>query len=96
MLGGLLSSASAVAAAATLAEQGAISPATAGVGAVLASFTSMAFSATFVLRMRDQGLIRRLGLSLAAVSAIGVLGLALGSATQPWARALVTGLQQVR
>ena len=96
VLGGLLSSASAVAAAATLAEQGAISPATAGVGAVLASFTSMAFSATFVLRMRDQGLIRRLGLSLAAVSAIGVLGLALGSATQPWARALVTGLQQVR
>ena len=96
VLGGLLSSASAVAAAATLAEQGAISPATAGVGAVLASFTSMAFSATFVLRMRDQGLIRRLGLSLAAVSAIGVLGLALGSATQPWARALVNGLQQVR
>ena len=47
-------------------------------------------------RMCDRGLVRRLVLTLTAVSAIGVLGLALGHATQPWVQALVSSLQQSR
>ncbi len=96
VIGGLLSSASAVAAAATLAEQGGISPTTAGVGAILASFTSMAFSLTFVLRMGEPALTRRLVLAMGLVAASGAIGLMLGHLAQPWVQALITGLEQVR
>lgn len=78
IIGGVFSSASAVAAAATLAEQGGIPPATAGVGAILASFTSMAFSLSFVLRMGDRSLIRSLVMSMVAVAVSGAVGLLLG------------------
>ena len=84
VVGGLLSSASAVAAAATLAEQGSITPATAGVGAVLASFTSLVFSLSFVLRTRSQALVRTLSLSMVAVGVAGVVGLLLSHWAQPF------------
>ncbi|HMO44729.1 MAG TPA: MgtC/SapB family protein [Rubrivivax sp.] len=87
--GGLLSSASAVAAAATLAEQGSITPATAGVGAVLASFTSLVFSLSFVLRTRSRALIRTLALSMVAVGVAGVAGLLLSRWAQPWVMRVV-------
>ena len=96
VVGGLLSSASAVAAAATLAEQGGITPTTAGVGAILASFTSMAFSLSFVLRMGDAALIRRLFLAIGAIAACGVLGLLIGHLAQPWVQTLITGLERAR
>ncbi|MBP7452605.1 MAG: MgtC/SapB family protein [Ottowia sp.] len=95
IIGGVFSSASAVAAAATLAEQGGIPPATAGVGAILASFTSMAFSLSFVLRMGDRSLIRSLVMSMVAVAVSGAVGLLLGHLVQPWVQALVTGLEKV-
>lgn len=75
VVGGLLSRASAVAAAASLEAQGAISPATAGIGALLASFTSLAFSLSFVLRTRHAALIRRLGLAITCIAAAGLIGL---------------------
>ncbi len=84
VVGGLLSSASAVAAAATLAEQGNIAPITAGVGAVLASFTSLVFSLSFVLRTRSPQLIRTLALSMVAVGVAGLVGLLISHWAEPW------------
>lgn len=84
VVGGLLSSASAVAAAAALATQGSIEPTTAGIGAVLASFTSIAFSLSFVLRTRNQALVRRLAMSMVLIAIAGIVGLLLGHVVQPW------------
>ena len=95
VVGGLLSSASAVAAAATLATQGAVSPEVAGVGAVLASFTSMAFSLSFVLRSGNGGLIRRVVLAVALIAAAGSLGLALNSQLRPWVAPFTQDLKPV-
>jgi len=84
VVGGLMSSASAVAAAATLAAQGSLAPGVAGTGAVLASFTSMAFSLSFVLRTRERGLILRLGAAMLSVAAAGLAGLLLARQLEPW------------
>jgi uncharacterized membrane protein (DUF4010 family) len=84
VVGGLMSSASAVAAAATLAAQGSLAPGVAGTGAVLASFTSMAFSLSFVLRTRERGLILHLGAAMLGVAAAGLLGLLLARHLDPW------------
>jgi uncharacterized membrane protein (DUF4010 family) len=84
VVGGLMSSASAVAAAATLAAQGSLAPGVAGTGAVLASFTSMAFSLSFVLRTREHGLILRLGAAMLGVAAAGLAGLLLARQLEPW------------
>ncbi|KQP37041.1 magnesium transporter accessory protein [Pseudorhodoferax sp. Leaf274] len=83
VVGGLMSSASAVAAAATLAAQGSLAPGVAGTGAVLASFTSMAFSLSFVLRTRERGLILRLGAAMLGVAAAGLAGLLLARRIEP-------------
>jgi uncharacterized membrane protein (DUF4010 family) len=84
VVGGLMSSASAVAAAATLAAQGSLAPGVAGTGAVLASFTSMAFSLSFVLRTGQRGLILRLGAAMLGVAAAGMAGLLLARRLEPW------------
>lgn len=76
VVGGLMSSASAVAAAATLASQGSLSPMAAGTGAVLASLTSIAFSMSFVLRTRERTLTTRLCSAMLCIAAAGALGLA--------------------
>ena len=89
VVGGLLSSASAVAAAATLAEQGNIAPITAGVGAVLASFTSLVFSLSFVLRTRSGPLIRTLAVSMVAVGAAGLVGLLASHWAEPWVMRII-------
>ncbi len=83
-IGGLMSSASAVAAAATLASQGTISPTVAGAGAVLASFTSLAFSTSFVLRTRNRPLIRRLAWAMVLVAIAGIVGVLVWSSIHPW------------
>ena len=75
VVGGLMSSASAVAAAATLASRGSVASDVAGTGAVLASLTSIAFSLSFVLRTRNRPLIRRLAWSMLVVAIAGVVGL---------------------
>lgn len=83
IVGGLVSSASAVAAAATLASQGAISPTIVGLGVVLASFTSLAFSLSFVLRTRNRPLIIRLASAMACVAIAGVVGVLAWSTVHP-------------
>ena len=93
VVGGLLSSASAVAAAAALAAQGTVAPSTAGIGAVLASFTSIAFSFSFVLRSRSRSLIRQVGVAVLAVALAGGIGLMLSHVAEPWVEALLGQLQ---
>lgn len=75
VVGGLMSSASAVAAAAALASQGSLSPVTAGTGAVLASLTSIAFSMSFVLRTRERRLTVKLCTAMLCIAAAGAVGL---------------------
>ncbi|MBO9685485.1 MAG: MgtC/SapB family protein [Mitsuaria chitosanitabida] len=89
VIGGLLSSASAVAAAASMAGQGAISFDVAGNGAVLASMTSLAFSLSFILRTRHRRLIVRLALAMVAIGVLGGLGLLLRDLVEPWVTALM-------
>ncbi len=84
-LGGLMSSASAVAAAASLATQGAIAPDVAGRGAVLASLTSIVFSLAFALRSRQAALVAGLAKAMLLVSAAGGLGVLLSQRLQAWA-----------
>ncbi len=84
VIGGLLSSASAVAAAATLASQGHLSPTVAGNGAVIASFTSLAFSLSFVVRSHHRVLIRRLSLAIVCVALAGVAGLIVWDTAHPF------------
>ena len=84
VIGGLMSSASAVAAAATLASQGTISPTVAGSGAVLASFTSIAFSLSFVLRTRNRPLIVRLASAMVFVAVAGIVGVFVWSSVHPF------------
>lgn len=83
VVGGLMSSASAVAAAATLASQGSISPAVAGTGAVLASFTSIAFSLSFVLKTHHRELIGRLATAMLCIAAAGLVGTLLWGTVRP-------------
>ena len=85
--------ASSVAAAASLAAQGGIPPGTAGVGAVLASFTSIVFSLSFVLRSRSGALIRQLALSMLLIAAAGMVGLLAGQFVQPWLGALLSQME---
>ncbi len=84
VIGGLMSSASAVAAAATLASQGTISPTVAGTGALLASFTSIAFSLSFVLRTRNRPLIARLASAMVFVAIAGIVGVFVWSTIHPF------------
>lgn len=74
MIGGLMSSASAVAAAASLAASGSVTPEVAGTGAFIASLTSIGFSLSFVLRTRHRALIARLAFAALIVAAAGIAG----------------------
>lgn len=75
LVGGVVSSASAIATAGTLAANGTLTPTVAGTGAVLASLTSTIVNFTLAARVSDdRQLTRRLALSLGSVMAIGVLG----------------------
>lgn len=84
VIGGLLSSASAVAAAASMAAQGAVPEATAGVGAVLASLSSLAFSLSFVLRTGDRALIARLAMAMASMMLAAAGGVLFAETLRAW------------
>ncbi len=74
-LGGLVSSASAVAAAATLAAHHQISPTVAGVGAVLASLASASVNVVLVGRFSHSTVLnRRVGIATAIILALGLAG----------------------
>jgi uncharacterized membrane protein (DUF4010 family) len=74
IFGGLVSSASAVAAAATLAANGTISAQTAGVSAVIASLMSVLSNRPLVMRARNRDLTSRLGVVLGIIMSLGVAG----------------------
>ncbi|ANH66932.1 DUF4010 domain-containing protein [Mitsuaria sp. 7] len=88
VIGGLLSSASAVAAAASMASQGAIGFDVAANGAVLASMTSLAFSLSFILKTGHRRLIARLALAMVGIAVAGGLGVLLRELVAP----LIAGL----
>ena len=75
LVGGVVSSASAVASAASLAEHARISPATASTGAVLASIASAMVNLPLVARVGGHPtLTRRLVLAMSGVSVVGLVG----------------------
>jgi uncharacterized membrane protein (DUF4010 family) len=77
-VGGLVSSASAVASAAMLASSGGTSNGVAGVGAVLAALASTLVNIPLVARVsRDRALTRRLAWPLGAIAAFGLAGAAV-------------------
>lgn len=74
-VGGLVSSASAVASAASLCAHGTISPAVAGVGAIIASLGSAVVNFVLVARVSEQRpLTLRLGRALGVVFVLGLVG----------------------
>jgi uncharacterized membrane protein (DUF4010 family) len=77
-LGGIVSSASAVASAANLAASGTVTPFSAAVGALLASATSALISAPLVARIgRDKVLTRRVAWMLCGLLILGAAGTAM-------------------
>ncbi len=74
LFGGLVSSASAVAAAASLAANGTITPQVAGTSAVIASLMSVFSNWPLVLRARNPELTRKLGIVLGIVIVLGIAG----------------------
>jgi len=75
LLGGLVSSASAVASAASLASQGAISSASAGGSAVIASLTSALMNLPLIIRARQRQLTWRFVWATGAVMGLGIIGM---------------------
>lgn len=74
-LGGLVSSASAVASAAALCSHGTISPAVAGMGAIIASLASAVINFVLVARVSEhRPLTLRLGRALGVVVILGLVG----------------------
>lgn len=74
-LGGLVSSASAVASAASLCAHGLLSPTIAGVGAIIASLASAGVNLVLVARVSEQRpLTLRLGWALGMVMVLGLVG----------------------
>jgi uncharacterized membrane protein (DUF4010 family) len=78
IFGGLVSSASATAAAATMARHGNISPSVAGSAVVLASLSSALVNLPIVWRIiRDKTIVRRLALQMATIITAGIAAVIL-------------------
>lgn len=74
LIGGAASSASAVAAAASLLTNESVSAHVASTGAVIASLSSVLINLLFALRARDRGLIWRLVLAMLTIALAGIAG----------------------
>jgi len=74
-VGGLFSSASAVASAADLVSRQQIDPWQGAVGAMLASWASVVVNLPFLMRARHRGLSRRIGIAMLVVMVAGAAGL---------------------
>lgn len=74
-VGGLLSSASAVASAAALVAQQTIDPWQGAIGALLASLASVVINVPFMMRARNPQLTRRLAIAMTAITACGIAGM---------------------
>lgn len=77
LIGGVVSSASAVAAAASLFAGGSISAELASTGAVIAAIASVLINLPFVLRAQHRKLIVRLSLAMSLISLTGAVGMLL-------------------
>lgn len=78
IIGGLVSSASTTAAAATVAMHGQLSPSSAGSAAVLASLASAVINLPIVWRTtKDKTITKRLTLEIAAVVLVGIIAVAI-------------------
>ncbi|GGI53321.1 membrane protein [Oxalicibacterium solurbis] len=74
LIGGVVSSASAVAAAASLVGSGEVAAHVASTGAVLASLASVLINLPLVLRAHNRRLTMRLGVATLSIAALGVVG----------------------
>ncbi|MGS0740729.1 MgtC/SapB family protein [Glaciimonas sp. GG7] len=74
LIGGIVSSASAVAAAASLLTSNAISAHVVSTGAVIASLASVLINLPLILRARNRSLTVRLTLAMVSISVIGIVG----------------------
>jgi len=84
LIGGVISSASAVGSAALLGAHGAISDEAAGIGAALASVTSALFNLPLAAQVaREQPLTRRIAWSIGAIALLGLIGAYLGTVWHP-------------
>jgi len=78
IIGGLVSSASTTAAAATMAMHGQLSPSSAGSAAVLASLASAVINLPIVWRTtKDKAITKRLTLEISAVALVGIIAVAI-------------------
>jgi uncharacterized membrane protein (DUF4010 family) len=81
VIGGMVSSASAVASAANLAASGTIAPQVAALGAVLATMTSALIGLPLAARIAgERSLVQRISWALAAVVVLGAIGIAIQAA----------------
>jgi uncharacterized membrane protein (DUF4010 family) len=89
LAGGLVSSASAVASAGSLAGSGTLPPAVAGTGAVIASLASALVNLPLVARIsRERPLTWRIALALGCIVALGAAGAFAGALLPGWLDAL--------
>jgi uncharacterized membrane protein (DUF4010 family) len=77
LIGGAVSSASAVASAASLATGGTISYSVAATGAVIASLASVAINLPFVFRARNRDLSLKLAFAMVVIAVLGLSGMLL-------------------
>lgn len=77
LIGGAVSSASAVAAAASLASNGSISPGVAATGAIIASIASVAINLPFVFRAKNRRVSIGLSVTMGVIAVLGLIGLPL-------------------
>ncbi|HEY8102266.1 MAG TPA: MgtC/SapB family protein [Burkholderiaceae bacterium] len=77
VIGGVVSSASAVAAAASLSSSGTISFSVAATGAVIASIASVVINLPFVFRARNRRLSFGLSVAMVAIAVLGIAGMLL-------------------
>lgn len=83
VIGGMVSSASAVAAAASLFGNGSITLQLASAGAVIASIASVLINLPFILRAGNRNLTRRLGIAMVIIVLIGICGMILTTHFMP-------------
>jgi len=91
----VVSSASAVAAAASLVSSGSIPVHVASTGAVLASLASVAINLPLVMRSHNRKLVLRLGIAMLSIAILGVMGALAAKPMLAFLLETVPGLDQV-
>lgn len=84
LIGGAVSSASAVAAAGSLASNGALPLTTAAGGAIIASIASVVINLLFISRSGHRGLSVNLSLAMITIAILGMIGMLLEQALMDW------------